>query len=201
MSAPKHTPGPWHATGTGIVKDEQGRSLAIIQAPRGEIPLAEAVANGELMASAPELASRIANLESLLAEKQRQCDVLTDALDAETNKCVNLRRALVECLSALNLPEPSGIADTTCYTATKRSGLLAQARLTADAALRDGRAEPIWNGEDAASRAATAACQAEWDAYEAAVGTPNAQAAYEVYSAKWQAVTGNRSIKPMKGPL
>lgn len=82
MSAPKHTPGPWHATGTGIVKDEQGRSLAIIQAPRGEIPLAEAVANGELMASAPELASRIANLESLLAEKQRQCDQLTEACRA-----------------------------------------------------------------------------------------------------------------------
>ncbi len=44
---------------------------------------------------------RIAALDALLAEKQRQCDVLTDALDAEVNKNVRLRNALKATLQDL----------------------------------------------------------------------------------------------------
>lgn len=50
------------------------------------------------------------------------------------------------------------------------------------------------NGTNAASTAAVAACATEWAAYEQAVGTPEAQAAYSAYSAKWAQVTGNGPV-------
>lgn len=78
MSTPlTHTPGPWEATNAGLVVDGQGRTLAIVQAPRGEIALGEAEANAALIAQAPALAAEVAKLRD---ERDRLRDAVEEAL-------------------------------------------------------------------------------------------------------------------------
>ncbi len=109
MSAPKPTPGPWsvaHSFRPGAqftIHATIGKSTPFVVAETACIhkTWGDERANAELIASAPDLASRIACLDALLAVKQRQCDMLTDALDAEVNKNVRLRNALKATLQDL----------------------------------------------------------------------------------------------------
>ncbi len=86
MSAPKHTPGPWSVSmpsgqdafnGRRVTVTHNGSMIADLDWNSPQ----ENMANAALIASAPELAARIAALDELLAEKQRQCDKLTDACE------------------------------------------------------------------------------------------------------------------------
>ncbi len=96
MSAPKPTPGPWsvaHSFRPGAqftIHATIGKSTPFVVAETACIhkTWGDERANAELIASAPELAARIAALDTLLAEKQRQCDRLSTqlvALTAERN--------------------------------------------------------------------------------------------------------------------
>ncbi len=90
MSAPKHTPGPWSVAQSFrpgaqfTIRATLGKSTPFVVAETACLhpTWGDELANAALIASAPDLAARIAALESLLTEKQRQCDVLTDALIA-----------------------------------------------------------------------------------------------------------------------
>ena len=90
MSAPKHTPGPWSVAQSFrpgaqfTIRATLGKSTPFVVAETACLhpTWGDELANAALIASAPELAARIAALESLLAEKQHQCDRLTDALHA-----------------------------------------------------------------------------------------------------------------------
>ncbi len=98
MSAPKHTPGPWSVAQSFrpgaqfTIRATLGKSTPFVVAETACLhpTWGDELANAALIASAPELAARIAALESLLAEKQRQCDLLTDrlaAIDKLTRNC------------------------------------------------------------------------------------------------------------------
>lgn len=92
MSAPKPTPGPWSA--------DKWAPGYTVSAPNSHYSVCHledcnnAEANAALIASAPDLAARISNLEALLAEKQRQCDTLTDRVSDLVFQRDNLRAAL-----------------------------------------------------------------------------------------------------------
>ncbi len=113
---PKTTPGPWIVCEPytdravfpiGYARGDGATNIIAEVNSQGGTPDQQR-ANAALIASAPELAARIANLESLLAEKQRQCDRLTDAgqtaainLTNLATQIVTLRRALKATLQDL----------------------------------------------------------------------------------------------------
>ncbi len=90
MSAPKHTPGPWSVAQSFrpgaqfTIRATLGKSTPFVVAETACLhpTWGDELANAALIASAPELAARITALDALLAEKQRQCDLLTDACAA-----------------------------------------------------------------------------------------------------------------------
>ncbi len=93
MSAPKHTPGPWSVAQSFrpgaqfTIRATLGKSTPFVVAETACLhpTWGDELANAALIASAPELAARIAALESLLTKKQRQVDLLTDRVAALTD--------------------------------------------------------------------------------------------------------------------
>lgn len=59
----KHTPGPWRAAGTDIVKDYRGEFFKIISKPCGDYDVDEEMANALLIAAAPEMLSALIRLK------------------------------------------------------------------------------------------------------------------------------------------
>ncbi len=145
MSAPKHTPGPWRVgLNRNVIPSRvevwARKDALCVAGGLGDGP--EAEANAALIASAPDLAARISTLDALLTEKQRQCDLLTDAgqtaainLANLATQIVILRRALKATLQYLEITARPELHDDPAWAGR-------DSRKLAIAALAERRTEP-----------------------------------------------------------